>query len=315
MSENSSTEIQFHLREHELLAAHCRFHVGGAADYFTTASTSQQLIAALRFARERQLKYFVYAGGSNLFFDDAGFRGLVAKLANGGISIDSQQQLVSVGAGYDLGQLVRELAEHDLGGIEFLGNIPGSVGGAVVGNAGCYGRSISQVLVSAEIYDIAQDQPRAVEPPFFEFAYRHSRLKQDASYVLLNATLRVQPRDGVDVLGEVDGELSVRLRKHPHTAWCAGSFFKNPSPEYPAWRAISDAGMADSRVGDAMLSPLHANFLINAGQATSGEIIELVRMVQRGVYDKLGIALTPEVRYVSPTGITELSPLIPGVTA
>jgi len=299
-------ETQLQLREHEPLAAHCRFHVGGPADYFTIATSPEQLIVALKYAQQHGLRHFVYGGGSNLFFDDAGFRGLVIKLENGGLQIDGERLRVSAGAGYDLGRMVRAAAERNLGGLEFLANIPGSVGGAVVGNAGCYGHAVAEVLHSAVLYEVASGTTRDVERDFFEYGYRHSRLKYTADYVVLSATFRATPGDGAQILREIDSELSTRLRKHPHSSWCAGSFFKNPGAHLPAWQAIGDAGMGKARVGDAMLSPLHMNFLVNAGQATSAQIIELVRQIQRAVREKLGLSLTPEVRYVSPEGIVEL---------
>jgi UDP-N-acetylmuramate dehydrogenase len=291
--------------EQEPLARHCRFRVGGLADYFASASQPEQLIAALRHARLQGWRYFVYAGGSNLFFDDAGFRGLVVQLQGGALEVDHDKLLVRVGAGYDLGLMVRELAGCDLGGLDFLANIPGSVGGAVVGNAGCYGKAVAGVLSGVTLYDSAEDRVFAAGPDYLQFSYRHSLLKNDARYVLLSATFQLEQCNGAAVLQQVEGELGERLRKHPHTAWCAGSFFKNPSSDYPAWRAISDAGMQTARVGDAMLSPMHANFLVNAGAATSAQIIELVRLVQEAVRAKLEIELMPEVRYVGPEGIIE----------
>jgi UDP-N-acetylmuramate dehydrogenase len=291
--------------EHEPLARHCRFCVGGPADHFASATSEETLANALRFAREQGLRYFVYSGGSNLFFDDAGYRGLVIQLENGGVQIDPQLRWATVSAGYNLGQLVRAAAGHDLGGIEFLANIPGSVGGAIVGNAGCYGRSISEVVVGAEVYDCQSGERHHVEPEFFEFAYRHSQLKYDQRYVVLSVTLQLTPRGEAEVLAEIGAELESRRRKHPHDAQCAGSFFKNPGSAVPAWQLIQDAGLSELRIGDAQLSPLHANFLVNAGRATSAQIIELAQHVQERVLAHAGVLLTPEVRYVSPEGIQE----------
>jgi UDP-N-acetylmuramate dehydrogenase len=307
MGEATAAENLFQLLEHEPLSAHCRFHVGGPADYFARITSPEALEAALRFAHDHSLRYFVYSGGSNLFFDDNGFRGLVLKLEDGGMDVDPERRLVRVSAGYELSALVRELADQNYGGLEFLANIPGSVGGAIVGNAGCYGRAIAQVLEGAVVFDVAEGKLAGQHPEFFEFAYRHSKLKHDNRWIVVSATLKLQDREGAHVHTEVDDELALRLLKHPHTAWCAGSFFKNPSPEYPAWRAISDAGMERAQVGDARLSPLHANFLVNENAATSAQIIELVRLIQRAVKLKLQLELIPEVRYVGPEGIVELS--------
>ncbi len=294
------------IQEQVVLAEHCRFRVGGLADYFAVISEVEELEMALAFARKHSLRYFVYGGGSNLFFDDAGFRGLVIRLQGGNYKVLSSGRSVLVSAGFDLPLLVRQLAEHDLGGVEFLGNIPGSVGGAVVGNAGCYGQAIADVLGRIEVFDTLTQQVERLLPAAIGFSYRHSRLKLDQQRIVLSAVLNLQLRPGSEVLAEVNTELLSRLRKHPHESWCAGSFFKNPSRERPAWRVITEAGVAHAREGGAALSKMHANFLVNAGGATCADIISLVRKVQQAVREQSGLELVPEVRYVSPTGIIEL---------
>jgi UDP-N-acetylmuramate dehydrogenase len=209
--------------------------------------------------------------------------------------------VVKVSSGYDLPTLVRELAEHNLGGIEFLGNIPGSVGGAVVGNAGCYGRALAEVFVEADVFDSDEMRSFTASPEFFEFSYRHSKLKFDPRYVVLSATLRLTQRASTDIIGEVEGELAQRLGKHPHFAACAGSFFKNP-PGYPAWKVIADAGLTGASVGGARLHDKHANFLVSEG-ASAADVLGLARLVMRSVREKLGLELEPEVRYVGEHGI------------
>lgn len=290
------------------LAEHCRFNVGGLADQFVQVTKAPDLLEAVAYARRKGLRYFILAGGSNLFFDDTGYRGLVIKLSDGGWQLDIEKRQVTASAGYSLSRLVRELAEEQRGGLEFLANIPGSVGGAVVGNAGCYGRAIADVLVRAQVYDVEEDKQLAAAPPFFDFSYRHSKLKYTSRYVVIDASLRLDPRPQDEIMAEVEEELAVRRHKHPHDARCAGSYFKNPGRGKPAWQVITEAGLADARVGSARLSPLHANFLINEGGATSAQIIELTRLIQRGVERRTGIKLIPEVRYVSPRGVVELHP-------
>lgn len=302
----TSKQPDIEIKQGEPLAQHCRFKVGGPADYFCEVSSAAELALALNHAQVNQLRYFVYAGGSNIFFDDAGFMGLVIRFLGGGFELDHQALTVTVSAGYDLPTLVRELAKHDLGGIEFLGNIPGSVGGAVVGNAGCYGKNIAGVLVKAEVMDVAKHAVSNVQPDFFKFAYRHSKLKDDFSIIVVSATLQLSQRPGSKVLTEIEEELEIRMAKHPHSAPCAGSFFKNESRDHPAWMLISEAGMSEASVGGAGLSGMHANFLINQGGATSEDILNLAKQIQRAVRKSSGLELVPEVRYVSPFGISEI---------
>ncbi len=288
------------------LADYCRFHIGGAADHFAVASGDAELLEALMYARDSGLRHFVYAGGSNLFFADAGFRGLVIKLEDGCWRLAGGGREVLVSAGYELGALVRELGEQGHGGLEFLANIPGSVGGAVVGNAGCYGRCVADVLTGARVLDTESDAVDSVGVDFLEYDYRHSKLKGSARYVVLEATFAVTDRVPAEIAAEVEQELELRRGKHPHDAWCGGSYFKNPSRERPAWRLITDAGMAGARVGDAALSERHANFLVNEGSATAAQVIELTYAIQRAVHDTHRVHLTPEVRYVGPEGVVEL---------
>jgi UDP-N-acetylenolpyruvoylglucosamine reductase len=326
-----------------------------------TASDPQEIFAAFEFASDRKLRVFVYSGGSNLFFDDAGFRGLVVRLKGGSWELAKRElppyfghyegrdsislnqptddlygtdrmspappverpeigdtatpyaagelaSVVKVGGGYELTRLVRELARLDLGGIEFLANIPGSVAGAVAGNAGCYGRAVAEVLVEAEIYSTLDHETRTVGPDFFEFRYRHSRIKHNPQEIVVSATFRLLPRSRTAILGEVEAELAERLQKHPHDAACAGSFFQNPSRERPAWKLLTDAGMAEATVGGAQFSPKHANFLVNTGGATSRDIIALARQAQEAVLESSGMEIIPEVRYVGPEGVVETLP-------
>ncbi|MDQ3023721.1 MAG: UDP-N-acetylmuramate dehydrogenase, partial [bacterium] len=292
----------------------------------------------------------VYSGGSNLFFGDAGFRGMVIRVFGGAWSVVQRELAASeyvnkerssprstgaglapsgsvdesaagdtgtvegdnpptfgpttcatVSAGYDLPLLVRELAARNLGGLEFLGNIPGSLGGAVVGNAGCYGRAVAEIFVEADVFDIEQERAFSAGPEFFEFSYRHSKLKFDPRYVVLGATLRLTPRPAAEILAEVEGELAHRLSKHPHFAACAGSFFTNP-PGYPAWKVIADAGLNGACIGGARLHDMHANFLVNEGDSAA-DVLALARHVMATVRGKLGLDLEPEVRYVGEHGI------------
>jgi UDP-N-acetylmuramate dehydrogenase len=298
--------MRIQIQQQVPLSEQCRFRVGGSADHFAQVSGEAELGEALAFAAAHGLRYFVYGGGSNVFFDDAGFRGLVVRLTNGGIAIDPAVGTVTAGAGFELAKLIRLAAEAGWGGAEFLGNIPGSLGGAIAGNAGCYGRSIAEVLERAVLLDAMTGEIIDAGPAFMEYGYRHSRLKAETRYIVTAASLRLAPREPVQVINELEQELADRLDKHPHEAWCAGSYFKNPGRHNPAWQLITDAGMKGAQVGGAQISPKHANFLINAGSATSADILALTAQVQRAVQASCGVELRTEVRYVSPTGPVDL---------
>lgn len=286
------------------LADHCRFGVGGPADFFVEVRSPEEIREAIGYARQNKLNYFIYGSGSNLFFDDRGFRGLVIRITGGEFKLLSDG-LVLVDAGYELPKLVRDLAHLGWGGLEFLGNIPGSVGGAIVGNAGCYGKSMADVLQVARVYFVSQNRMDVLKPQDFEFNYRHSKIKYDPDKIVLNVTLKTVRRPPNKVIAEIEQELGERKAKHPHTAKCAGSFFKNPEA-MPAWKAIQEASLHAFCIGGACLSDKHANFLINRGNAASKDILNLAREIQTIVKNKLNIKLEPEVRYIGEHGLEDI---------
>ncbi len=286
------------------LSEYCRFSVGGSADFFVEVASAEEIQEAVRYAKQNKLNYFVYSGGSNLFFDDKGFRGLAIRITGGKFKLLSDG-LVLVDAGYELPKLVRDLASKGWGGLEFLGNIPGSVGGAIVGNAGCYGKSVADILQAARVYSAERNKVEVWKPEDFQFDYRHSNIKDDPDKIVLNATIKTTQRPPKEIIAELEQELDERINKHPHTAKCAGSFFKNPG-EMPAWKAIQEAGLHAFCIGGACLSDKHANFLINRGNATSEDILKLAREIRLRVKEKLNIKLEPEVRYVGEYGLEKI---------
>ena len=284
------------------LAQRCYFRIGGPADYFAAVAGPEELARVLAFARRRGLSTFLLGAGSNLFFDDRGFRGLVVRMADRRLEIAPDRRSVLAGAGWGLPALVRRLARCHLGGLTFLGNIPGTLGGAVVGNAGCYGRSLGEVVEKVVICDRQRGRVVEVEPAWCGFAYRRSRLQEEGGPIVVAVRLRLEGTDGAAVLVELEEELARRRSMHPQDQACAGSFFKNP-PGQSAWQLIDRAGLREAREGAAALSPKHPNFIVNRGGATSEQVRTLAARVQRQVEAATGIRLEPEVRYVSPTGV------------
>lgn len=288
------------VREDVRLARYCTFKVGGLADLFVEADTPEELIEAVRLAHSLKINYFVLAGGSNVFFDDKGFRGVVIHYAAHGINIDQNKMTVRIEAGCLLSYLVKYLAQHNLGGMDFLANIPGSVGGAIVGNAGCYGNAIKNILVDVDIFNTKTGRITTVNPESLQFRYRHSKLKQMPHLIVLSARLKVIKDNPQKILRAVTNEKLLRLKKHPQ-APCAGSFFKNPEGQ-AAWRLIEGAGMRGATCGGARVSNKHSNHLINYHQATAKDILRLADKVKKAVRMKRGIILEPEARFVDERG-------------
>jgi len=205
--------------------------------------------------------------------------------------------LMSVEGGAMLGDVVHRLLKQSLGGFNFLANIPGSVGGAIVGNAGCYGKEIRDVLKSVEVFNVKTGKIITMKPSELGFGYRHSKLKEYSELVVLSATFRLEKVDKKQALKEIAEEKQLRRDKHPQAPSC-GSWFKNPSRTEPAWKFIESAGMKGATVGGAKISNKHANFLINYRHATTTNIIKLSRLVQQKVKTETGISLKEEVRII-----------------
>ncbi|MQY56618.1 UDP-N-acetylmuramate dehydrogenase, partial [bacterium] len=203
------------------------FKIGGTADFFFEAASNKELVDAVICVREASVPYYIIGGGYNLLFDDSGFRGLIIKNGVKGMQKKEGIPEVEVFAGASLGDLLRFCEEQGLGGLEFAAGIPGTLGGAVFGNAGAFEQSIGDFLKEALLLD-AKGRQVQVERDYFEFRYRHSFLKEKHD-VLLSAVFELREEEGKTIKALIDGNLEKREKKHPpHDLPCAGSYFKNP---------------------------------------------------------------------------------------
>ena len=280
------------------LSRFCTMKVGGPADLFVEAKTPSELIEVLRIAIKLGIKYFVLASGSNVVFPDAGWRGLVIHYTANSIKIERKKMVAEVEAGAKLNYVVMHLVDLGLGGFNFLANIPGSVGGAIVGNAGCYGKEIKDFLRTIQIYNVKTNEVSTIKPKELDFAYRHSKLKERPELIVLSAVFKLGKINKKQALKEIAEEKQLRWRKHPHAPSC-GSWFKNPERGVPAWKFIEAAGMRGATIGGARISCKHSNFLINCGGATATDVAKLSLFVKRKVGSQTGINLMEEVKIVS----------------
>lgn len=278
------------------LARYCTFKVGGPADLLIKAKTSNALIEALKLARDLKIPYFVLAVGSNVFFDDKGFRGLMINYLANTIEISKDKRFAQVEAGCKLSELVRTLAKKNLGGMDFLANIPGSVGGAIVGNAGCYGKSISEIVTDITVFDIKTHRIKTMSAKTGGFKYRDSMFKSSPYLIILSAKLKLVKDSSKQILARIAKEKALRWANHPHQP-SAGSFFKNPEG-MPAWKLIEAVGLKGKTVGGAMVSTKHANHIVNFKKATAKDILKLANLIKKKVADKTKVKLESEVRFV-----------------
>ena len=284
-----------------LLKEMSNFRIGGPADLFFEAETTAELAASVGFARRTGVPWYVIGGGYNILFDDKGFRGLVVRNGTLGLGPGVRPGEIEVLSGTPLSRALQLAVEGDLEGLEFLAGIPGTVGGALYGNAGAFGRSMADVFVRATC--LGEDGTETLlTPADMAFGYRHSSLKAGRA-IVLSAVLKAAPGDPELIRKAVKENLDCRWEKHPDRGTpCAGSYFKNPvlpdGRKLPAGRLLEEAGAKALRVGDAAVFQGHANILINLGEAKAADILALAAELKKRVKDRTGIDLEEEVIYL-----------------
>jgi len=286
------------------LRDHSNFRIGGPADFFCEAATLDVLRSALAAARESGLRARVIGGGNNILFDDAGFRGLIVKNAARGLERKdrpSGEARVTAVSGTPLRDLVDFCSEHGLEGMEFMAGIPGSVGGAVCGNAGAFGCCLGDRLEEAWLLS-PDGSERLEKRGYFDFAYRGSRLKTGGD-VVLEAAFALAAGGKAAIEARIEEYLSLRAARHPDSTMAyAGSFFKNPvgpdGRKIPAGMLLEQVGAKGAEVGGAAVFGGHANFLYNRGGATAAEVLALARELKDRVRAKFGIVLEEEVVFL-----------------
>ena len=281
------------LRENEPMAAHCSFRIGGPADLFAVPDSEQALCALLRFLRDRGVPVTVIGNGTNLLVHDEGVRGAVVQLGEAYSAIHFEQNTVYACAGVTLARLATAAKERGLAGLEFAHGIPGSLGGAVIMNAGAYGGEMQQVVSSVCYLNKAGQIDETWEPGF---GYRKSRFP-DRGEVVLGARIRLTPDDPAAIHARMMELWARRSASQPLDQPSAGSFFKRPATGY-AGAYIEQAGLKGASVGGAMVSEKHAGFLINTGGATFADVTALMEHVQETVLARFGVRLEPEVRII-----------------
>lgn len=283
-----------HALADEPMSSHTTFKVGGPADLFVTPQTCQELVSDIALARERGLAYFVLGKGSDLLVSDAGYRGVVFALGDLN-SIEREGDVLVVGPGASLEDVCERACAEGLGGIEFACGIPGSIGGACFMNAGAYDGCMADVLESVRVL-MRDGEVREVAAADLALGYRTSLIRTEGM-VVLEARLRLVPRDTQAIRDKMDDLNRRRREKQPLEYGSAGSTFKRPEGHF-AGKLIMDAGLKGYRVGDAAVSEKHAGFVVNLGHATADDVRQVIAHVQAEVERQFGVRLEPEVRFL-----------------
>ena len=279
----------------EPMASHTTFRIGGPADYFVMPETVEELAAVLKLCKEEQMPYFILGNGSNLLVGDKGFRGVVIQLYKNfdGIQIDGTK--VTAKAGAMLIRVAKESGKAGLTGLEFASGIPGTIGGAMVMNAGAYGGEMKDVVTAVTVLTKEGDIKNLTGDEM-NFRYRGS-VVEDEGYIVLEAVMELKEGNLEEIQARID-ELSIqRKTKQPIEYPSAGSTFKRPEG-YFAGKLIQDAQLRGYRVGGAQVSEKHCGFVINAGGATAADVMQLMQDVSDKVNAQFGVTLEPEVKRV-----------------
>lgn len=290
------------LLESEVLARHTSCRIGGPADLFLAVNSEDELEQAARSGWSMGLEVVVLGAGSNVLVSDQGVRGLVIRNQARSIEFSHQSDRLTVRAasGMSLPILARKCVMKGAAGLEWAVSVPGTVGGAIVGNAGAHGADIASSLVLADILQ-RQGPTRSWTADDLQLAYRSSRLKASrGEYVVLGAMFNLARERRSLIQSKVESCLTQRRRTQP-TGASIGSMFKNPRGDY-AGRLIEKIGMKGTRVGGARISATHANFFVNIGGATATDVYELISMVRAVTRDQSGVDLELEIELIGDWG-------------
>ena len=279
----------------EAMSQHTTFKIGGPADYFLMPDKGEDVGRVIKICKEKEIPYFILGNGSNLLVSDEGYCGVIIQLYRnyGGITVEGTD--IRAGAGALLSQIASAAKNASLTGFEFAGGIPGTLGGAVVMNAGAYGGEMKDVLKEVTVMT-EQGEIMTIPAEKLEMGYRTSLVKK-AGYLVLEAVISLKVGDVEEIKAIMKDLTEKRVSKQPLEYPSAGSTFKRPEG-YFAGKLIMDAGLRGYQVGGAQVSEKHCGFVINKGNATAADVCGLMKDVQEKVQEQFGVTLEPEVKFL-----------------
>ncbi len=300
MKENRKQRFSEILNENQILEAepmsrHTTFRIGGPAELFLVPKSTEEIAGIFKICREEGIPWFVLGNGSNLLVSDKGYQGVVVQLYKGFGEVKVQGCQITAQAGALLSQIAAAAREESLTGFEFAGGIPGTLGGAVVMNAGAYGGEMKDVIKEVTVLT-REGEIRTLQAEELAMGYRTSAIKE-AGYIVLSAVLSLEKGDKEQIKARMQELAGMRSSKQPLQYPSAGSTFKRPEG-YFAGKLIMDSGLRGYQVGGAQVSEKHCGFVINTGNATARDVRNLMADVQRIVEEKYGVKLEPEVKFL-----------------
>lgn len=283
------------IRKNESMREHTSFRIGGKADYFVIPSSFNQVKQTTDILKKHGIPYFIMGNGSNLLVRDGGIRGVVIQIGSSLSNYKIEGETVYAQAGILLSALSERVLEEGLEGFEFASGIPGTIGGAMTMNAGAYGGEMKDIVQSVQVLD-REGEIREIPCEEMDFGYRRSRVVREG-LIVLGATFRLRKGNYEEIKEKIEDFTHRRNTKQPLSVSSAGSTFKRPEGHF-AGKLIDDAGLRGICYRDAQVSHLHCGFVINKGNASCEDVLELINMIKKTVYDKFQVELEEEVRIV-----------------
>lgn len=275
----------------EPLSKHTSFHIGGKTKYFVKVYSHRALKKVISTIKKQRIEYYVIGGGTNVLVSDEGFPGAIIKLYGIFRTMKRTGDIAHCGSGLLVEHFLQEAKALGYGGAEFLAGIPGTIGGAIKGNAGAFGKSMADIVVGITVLT-DQCVVSRFSNKEIEFGYRQTEIRDGV--LILSAELKLIHRKQRDIASDIRNNLAYRRQRQP-TGYSAGSYFKNIKP-YATGKLIEDCGLRGLSVGDAEISRKHGNFIINRGHAKASDVLKLANIIKKRVKNTKGILLKEEVR-------------------
>lgn len=306
------------IKENIALAPQVSFRIGGKARYLTSALDTNDILETLDFAQKKQLPLFILGSGTNILISDEGFDGVVIRLQATGYTL--QDDFVEASGGTLISTLVDETTKRGFSGLEWAGGLPGTLGGAIRGNAGCFGGETKDSIEEVSAIHTNSLETRNFSNAECEFGYRNSIFKKDPRWIIVSAKLKIFTESDVEgIRRQAQEKIAYRQNRHPLEYPNIGSIFKNcplavitdsvqkrfktyikndPFPVLPTAVLIADAGLPGKRVGGALISDKHANFIVNTGNATARDVKMLIEQIKKTIKEKFDVDVEEEIQYV-----------------
>ncbi len=282
------------VRYDEPLKNHTTFKIGGNCIALIEPREVSDIVETIKICRENSIKFFVIGNGSNLLVPDEGYNGVIIKLKGEFSTIQVEGEYLIVNSGARLSEVYTVAYENSLTGFEFASGIPGTIGGAIYMNAGAYGGEMKDIVESVQVLDLDNFELRELKNEELEFSYRKSII-QRKNYIVTTIKLKLQKGNKEEINAVYEDLRERRNSKQPLNFGSAGSTFKRPEGHF-ASKLIEDAGLKGYHINDAWVSEKHSGFVVNKGNASYKEVMELIEYVQNVVFEKFGVKLETEVR-------------------